>query len=331
MKEEIAAMIKKVKDKKTQQSGMTKFSPVAGKVVTTVLLSAALSGVEAATVNESNKDVVNNNKNELVNHGIYNGLKIYYEDFDAVELGHIFESKLNPLARSANGKYLGLYQMDTGQTMQSFLESVKDKYPELYRKGSTAVARKQQAFLNEWKKLSTGEKAKEFSQDQYRFMNKEKYEPVFEKLRSIPGLDIDKRGKVLEGAMMSAINQFSATNVVKFAKQAIATAQQRALKNKRNDVPTAYIIDGFYKARTDFVNSSTRMSEAVKKSLKMRFKEENKLAQDILKYHEHQEKKKNMEANADSKTYQITLDELNKAAPLSPVLNLARSRKTNTL
>lgn len=328
------------------KKSLTSFAPVAAKVLAGVAVTAVLAVTpDVAKANTDSNTHTNKIEAEA---GIHNGVAVDYKSFKAQDLGHIFESQNNPLARSAGGQNLGLYQMDVGATLGNFLEEVKEKYPTLYKTGRTAAARKGAVFLNEWAKIYKSSKVEEFNHDQFMFMKKTRYDSAFDKLKAINNLNLEERGEVLQGAMMSALNQFSDANVIRFAKQAMVLASIKASKNKKAEVPTSYIIDSFYKAREDFVRNSQRMSPSLKKGLISRFSQENKLAQTVQKYQERvaanaergQEnsdyaKRNDLQVKAEKipakNEYQSSVKQFKEVSNVSAALDIIKINKSKTL
>lgn len=51
--------------------------------------------------------------------GKYKGVDMKFAEMEAPDVGHLFESGMNPYIMGSN-QYLGLYQMDIGGTMNTF-------------------------------------------------------------------------------------------------------------------------------------------------------------------------------------------------------------------
>lgn len=58
--------------------------------------------------------------------GKYKGVDMKFAEMEAPDVGHLFESGMNPYIMGSN-QYLGLYQMDIGGTMNTFLFGLKKK------------------------------------------------------------------------------------------------------------------------------------------------------------------------------------------------------------
>ncbi len=200
-----------------------------------------------ARVESSSFDYKKNSVNvaEFKTSGIYKGgIEINFAECTPHHLGWVFESGMKPGIVDPSNSYIGLFQMDLGATMASFLKENKTKYPKLAALGKTKEMRKIKngPFQKLWKELDSPE----FRKAQSDFMDKYKYAPIFEELRSIDGLDIDKRGDALRGAIMSASNQYRKDVVIKMLK----TAYIEAAKGKNpKDVKTEDIISNFYDQR----------------------------------------------------------------------------------
>ncbi|MBP3345630.1 MAG: hypothetical protein J6L86_01175 [Alphaproteobacteria bacterium] len=182
---------------------------------------------------------------EYKSSGVYKGgIEVNFAECTPHHLGWVFESGMKPGIVDPTNSYIGLFQMDLGATMTAFLKENKDKYPKLAALGKTKEMRtiKNGPFQKLWKELDSPE----FRQAQADFMEKHKYAPVFEELRTIDGLDIDRRGDALHGAVASAANQYRKDVVVKMMK----TAYHQAAEGKKpNDVQTEDIISNFYDQR----------------------------------------------------------------------------------
>lgn len=215
---------------------------------------------------------------ELKIGGVYKGLFMDFSQMEAPDIGHLFESGMNPYIMGG-GKYLGLYQMDTGETMNAFLFGIKTKsgeysfegvakdYPLLAKLGKTPAGRRSLEFVKMFGGLS---KTQKFRHQMDKFMHDVKYKKVFDALRKIPDLDFDKRGEVFKGSVMSAINQNSRPSVIcSIFTKALSAAKAKANKEKR-EVTTADIIKFSYDARKE------------RWGLGDRYKEENRLCQDLL-------------------------------------------------
>lgn len=251
----------------------------------------------------------------------YKGVNMKFAEMDAPDLGHLFESGMDPYIMGKNSKgvrqYLGLYQMDIGGTMQTFLFGMKDKdktvwkgvakdYPKLAALGKTEAARRSSGFTKMFGDLS---KTKDFRHKMDEYMRIVKYEPVYEALRQIDGLDFDKRGKVFLGTVMSAANQSPSPKVISaIYKQALARAKAEASKHKRQ-VTTADIIKQSYEVRKE------------KWGLKSRYTEECRLALDWQKFEDvmgkiHKEREKHLKKTAELR------NSLKEMTPFTPVSTL---------
>lgn len=177
--------------------------------------------------------------------GIYKGgIEVNFAECTPHHLGWVFESGMKPGIVDPSNSYIGLFQMDLGATMATFLKENKNKYPKLAALGKTKEMRtiKNGPFQKLWKELDSPE----FRKVQSDFMDKHKYAPIFEELRDIDGLDIDKRGDALRGAVMSAANQYRKDVVIKMIKAAYLEA---AKDKSPKDVKTEDIISNFYDQR----------------------------------------------------------------------------------
>lgn len=251
----------------------------------------------------------------------YKGVNMKFAEMDAPDLGHLFESGMDPYVMGKNSKgvrqYLGLYQMDIGGTMQTFLFGLKNKdktlwegvakdYPKLAALGKTEAARRSSGFTKMFGDLS---KTKDFRHKMDEYMRIVKYEPVYEALRQIDGLDFDKRGKVFLGTVMSAANQSPSPKVISaIYKQALARAKADASRHKRK-VTTADIIKQSYEVRKE------------KWGLRSRYTEECRLALDWQKFEDvmgkiHQEREKHLRKTAELRNF------LKEMTPFTPVSTL---------
>ena len=218
-------------------------------------------------------------------HDKYNGVDMKFSEMEAPDIGHLFESGMNPYVMGSN-RYLGLYQMDIGSTMDTFFFGLKQKnkviwpgikkdYPKLVKLGKNMEARRSKAFITMFGNLS---KTKEFRQKMDNYMRIVKYEPVYASLRKIPELDFDTRGKVFLATVMSATNQNPLPKVIAgIYETALHRAKAQAAKQKRN-VTTADIIKNSYDVRKE------------KWGLANRYKEECRLALDWLNFEETMER-----------------------------------------
>lgn len=105
---------------------------------------------------------------------VYKGLKIDLGKIKPQDVAHIFESGMNPCITDGNkplakASYLGLCQMNLRSTLPNFIKQSADEFPELQNAVSKHGIRSK-AFMDAWKKLSYGPKAKKFEQAQFDFM-----------------------------------------------------------------------------------------------------------------------------------------------------------------
>ena len=128
--------------------------------------------------------------------------------------------------------------------LATFLKENKNKFPKLAALGKTKEMRtiKNGPFQKLWKEMDSPE----FRKAQADFMDKHKYAPIFEELSEVDGLNLDKRGDALRGAVMSAANQYRKDVVIKMVKAAYTEAAQG---KKPKDVKTEDIISHFYDQR----------------------------------------------------------------------------------
>lgn len=277
--------------------------------------------------NSPNKDryasfTLDNEKQTLKVGGVYKGVYMKFRDIEAADIGHLFESGMNPYAKGKGGKYLGLYQMDTGATMQSFIFGAKNKdgsfafkgvakeYPELARLGMTAAQRQNKAFQTMFGDLS---KTAKFRHRMDKYMQDVKYKPVFDALRQVPGLDFDKRNEVFHGSVMTAINQNSSPNViVGIFSEALKKAQEVAKKEDR-EASTQDIIKYSYLIRTQKWGLN----------LKGRYQEENRLCQDLLAFKLKMEEIKSISLEKDQRIRaNMKMDSISKGSIIANIEHL---------
>lgn len=185
------------------------------------------------------------NVTEFKASGVYKGgIEINFAECTPHHLGWVFESGMKPGIVDASNSYIGLFQMDLGATMATFLKENKNKFPKLAALGKTKEMRtiKNGPFQKLWKEMDSPE----FRKAQADFMDKYKYAPIFEELREVDGLNLDNRGDALRGAVMSASNQYRKDVVIKMVKAAYAEAAQG---KRPKDVKTEDIISHFYDQR----------------------------------------------------------------------------------
>ena len=157
--------------------------------------------------------------------GVYKGgIEINFAECTPHHLGWVFESGMKPGIVDASNSYIGLFQMDLGSTMATFLKENKNKFPKLAALGKTKEMRtiKNGPFQKLWKEMDSPE----FRKAQADFMDKHKYAPIFEELSEVDGLNLDKRGdaiprlpkgksrKMLKQKILSAISMISGLNVL---------------------------------------------------------------------------------------------------------------------
>lgn len=289
---------------------------------TAELSKKSKAGTEASTYDAAPDFKSEAAKINLKTSGTYNGFKLDFSELEAPDLGHVFESGLNPYIVGSGGQYLGLYQMDTGATMGHFLFGLKEKgkvifpgvakdYPKLAALGRDEKGRRSKAFVKMFGDLS---KEKDFRHKMDTYMRVAKYEPVYEALRNIPELDFDTRGETFRATVMSATNQNSIPKVIaKIYSDALKQAQATAANQKR-DVTTADIIKASYEIRTK------------RWGLAGRYKEECRLALDWLKFEEKRQQIK-LQAKIKQEKYNNRLKTIRPVMPFQPVSNLETKQK----
>lgn len=213
--------------------------------------------------------------------GIYKGVNMKFAEMKAPDVGHLFESGMDPYIMGSN-QYLGLYQMDIGGTMNMFLFGLKKKdkviwpgiakdYPKLAALGKTQDARRTKAFKTMFGDLS---KTKDFRHKMDEYMRIVKYEPVYAALKEIPELDFENRGEVFLATVMSTANQSPSPKIIAgIYTKALTKAKIEADRQKRS-VTTADIIKNSYTVRQEKWGQATR------------YKEECRLALDWLRFEE---------------------------------------------
>lgn len=253
--------------------------------------------------------------------GKYKGVNMKFAEMEAPDVGHLFESGMNPYIMGSN-QYLGLYQMDIGGTMNTFLFGLKKKdkvvwpgvakdYPKLAALGKTTEARRSKAFKTMFGDLS---KTKDFRHKMDEYMRIVKYEPVYAALREIPGLDFDNRGEVFLATVMSAANQNPSPKVIAgIYGKALTRAKAEAGRQKRG-VATADIIQKSYEVRKERWGLATR------------YKEECRLALDWLRFEEAMNSIKLARAKHEKKAAELR-NAMKPLVPFAPVSSLAVAQK----
>ena len=244
-----------------------------------------------------------------------------FAEMEAPDVGHLFESGMNPYIMGSN-QYLGLYQMDIGGTMNTFLFGLKKKdkvvwpgvaknYPKLAALGKTTEARRSKAFKTMFGDLS---KTKDFRHKMDKYMRIVKYEPVYAALREIPELDFDNRGEVFLATVMSAANQNPSPKVIAgIYGKALTRAKAEAGRQKRG-VTTADIIQKSYEVRKERWGLATR------------YKEECRLALDWLRFEEAMNSIKLARAKHEKKAAELR-NAMKPLVPFAPVSSLAVAPK----
>ena len=210
--------------------------------------------------------------------GKYKGLLIDYETMQAQDIGHIFESSMDPTAYT--GKYIGWYQMSLapGGLMQQFVKAYGKKYPNL-----VGLDVKTTDFRKNYNAYATGANKAQFEKDLFNFNYDKVYAKIFNQLarniKDFPTITKDNcndpQYKALAGAIMSCANQSPAKTHGIF-KNAWNTHLARTKFNP-NDVVSAL----------EFYGKVIETSYGIRQSkwgLSSRYKEEKKLAAELLRY-----------------------------------------------
>lgn len=239
---------------------------------------------------------VGNEKKEIKIGGVYKGIYMDFTKMEAPDIGHLFESGMNPYIMG-DGKYLGLYQMETGTTMKSFIfgtstqdgeydfAGVAQDYPELAKLGETVKGRRSPEFVKMFGGLS---KTKKFRHKMDNFMQVALYDKVFNKLRQIEGLDIDNRGEAFRGSVMSAINQNHDPMVINSIFNTAFNSAKAVARKENHEVLTEDIIKFSYDIR-----------RSKWKRVATRYTEENRLCQDFLAFEKAVNERKMAEVKRD--------------------------------
>lgn len=248
---------------------------------------------------------VGNEKKEIKIGGVYKGIYMDFTKMEAPDIGHLFESGMNPYIMG-NGKYLGLYQMETGTTMKSFIfgtstqdgeydfVGVAQDYPELAKLGKTAEGRRSPEFVKMFGGLS---KTKKFRHKMDDFMQVALYDKVFNKLRKIEGLDIDNRGEAFRGSVMSAINQNHDPRVINNIFNTAFNSAKAIARKENREILTEDIIKFSYDIRR---NKWERLAT--------RYTEENRLCQDFLAFEKAVNERKMAEIKRDKYLKMVSKD-----------------------
>lgn len=257
--------------------------------------------------------------------GKYKGVIMKFAEMEAPDVGHLFESGMNPYVMGSK-QYLGLYQMDIGGTMNTFLFGLKKKdkvvwpgvakdYPKLAALGKTTEARRTKAFRTMFGDLS---KTKDFRHKMDEYMRIVKYEPVYAALRKIPELDFDNRGEAFLATIMSAANQNPSPKVIAgIYGKALIRAKAEAGREKRG-VTTEDIIKKSYEVRKERWGLATR------------YKEECRLALDWLRFEEAMNSIKQARAKHVNKMSDLR-NAIKPLVPFAPVSSLAIAQNQHYL
>lgn len=235
---------------------------------------------------EQRVDSVRKTLQNLPRYGIYNGVKIDYAKLKPQDIGHIFESGMNPLAMNAHSikdaDFLGYYQMslDAGGLMSKFVAAYGSKYPDLKGKGL-----KTQEFFKAYASYAKGEKAVEFHADMFELNYSKVYKEIFEKLAlKTPDIPLitqencaDPQLLSLAGAVMSCANQNPSKTVAIFSQ---------AYLNSKKSFGTMDISKS-PELFQSFINSVVSESYGIRRQkwgLQSRYTEEKKLASQSSEY-----------------------------------------------
>ncbi len=207
--------------------------------------------------------------------GTYKGISINYAKAQAQDIGHVFESGMNPTAYT--GRYIGWYQMSLtpGGLMHQFVRTYGNKYPNLRGKGLTSPA-----FRKAYNAYVTGKDKAAIEKDLFSFNYDKVYANIFNKLadnvKDFPRITKencnDPQYKALAGAIMSCANQNPAKT-----PEIFAAAWNKNL-NKGKFAPEDAV------SATEFYGKVIETSYDIRQSrwnLRTRYAEERKLAAGI--------------------------------------------------
>ena len=203
--------------------GKRYFIAVATLVTTSFSASATTNKTETASASQAEQiEILQQTINDL-DQEKYNGYQVNLADFSPEQVGHLFESGLDPCVTNghkplAQATYLGSYQMDINKTLAKFIDTScqgHEKFDSLYLTKNQHGIRSNE-FMEKWRELSSGENASEFEKEQLKFMFETHYKKQFNKLTSaLPEIfsqitldNYDTRENfVTSAAIMSCANQ----------------------------------------------------------------------------------------------------------------------------
>lgn len=235
---------------------------------------------------EQRVDSIRKKLQGLPKEGTFKGLKVAYDKLLPQDIGHIFESGMNPVAMNAstieNASFLGYYQMSLskGGLMSKFVSRYGGKYPQL--KGKQL---KSPSFYNAYKSYATGAKAEAFHADMFELNYELVYKDIFEELaRKIPEIPpvtkdncADPELLAWAGAVMSCANQNPSKTAGIFVQ---------AYKNMREKYGPMDVVQS-PEIRQVFISSVVAESYAIRQrrwGLKERYREEKALVNESSRY-----------------------------------------------
>lgn len=231
-----------------------------------MMLLAAANSAKADVKNSSavNNDTKIETVSETAESGVYHGIRVNYADVKAEDVGHIWESGLNPMAKSKSG-YFGLYQYSP-----QLFKQLKDY---LIKKGFTNL--RNNAGNKAWKKYSTGKDKERFEAAQFEFMYDRYYKDKFDALTKECGAPVitvknynNRRNKVYSAAVISITGQNPSKTV-----EIMKTAYSRTCK--KEDVNSRDFWDKVGVASNDVCSETW-------KSMKKRYKAQKELMEKMM-------------------------------------------------
>ncbi|MCM0756322.1 hypothetical protein M7784_13885 [Desulfovibrio aminophilus] len=177
------------------------------------------------------------------------------------------------------GTSYGKYQLSSkAGTMSRFIDFLRDNEPQwsarLRQAGPADTGSPEGAMPRAWRKIAQENPAR-FEQLQHDFVRNEHYLPARDRILEATGVDIEAGPAALREVLWSTSVQHGAGGAARIFNRVIG----EVLDKDAGDAAGRHIIDGIYSDRQKQFTSST---EAVRKSVRNRLREERSMALAML-------------------------------------------------
>ncbi len=210
------------------------------------------------------------------------GRRYEFSALTPYDLGHIYESEMKPAVMDPERRYIGLFQMDVGATMNAFI-SYLQKHEQYRSFAARLKAFKGNRRSADFQKLWLSLDGEAFRRGQNEFMQEAKYDKVIKRLNLLPGFEAENRGKAFMAGIMARANQFSAVKVELIYGRAYRQAWEEA---RQRCLAAGGEFDSSAVKTADIIKNAYRISAEIYPAGRKRFREEGEFALAWNRYEE---------------------------------------------